>query len=999
LKARKLLVLSVILLMLGLFSFSTILNSTELEIGKVYHGFKFLKKQKIKEYDADGLLFEHIKSGARLIKIITDDDNKTFMITFKTIPDCDCGMPHILEHSVLNGSKHFPVKSPFDILMKGSLKTFLNAMTASDHTMYPVSSRNDKDYFNLMHVYLDAVFFPNVLTDKRIFMQEGWHYELIKKDGELTYNGVVYNEMKGVYSSPESYLEYYVNKNLFPDNTYHYESGGHPDSIPKLTYERFVKFYKRFYHPSNSYIYLYGDYDLMKELKFINNEYLSHFNKMDVNAFIPIQKPFSKMKEIVKNYPVSKTAKTKNQTFLDLSIVVGMGTDTKLNMAMDILSDVLVNLPSAPIRQALRKAGIGREVSAYSDDRRKQSVLSITVKNANPEDAPRFKEIVYKTLKEVVAKGLNKKVLQGLINRKEFRLREPKSGYKGLMLGLRMLSGWMFNNDPFLTAGYAKDLKAIKTNLETDYFEKLIVNMIIKNNHALLTVLKPKQGLMEENIAKVKKELADYKAKLSDKQLDELVKQTKALKKYQQTPNSPEALKTIPLLSLKDIKPREDFYSIKKETVNGITYLTYPVFTNDIVYGKLLFDLRAVPQDLIPYANLLSEVLGLLNTEKYKYGELSTEININTGGVNTYLNTFLKNYDSRKLIPKFVFSAKVLNDKLDKVFELANEVILKTKFDDKTRLKHVLMRIRSNLESMTQYNGIGLAITRLRSYLSPYGKIGELTRGLSYYKFVKNLTQNYDKNSTEIINNLKKVAALLFNRNNVEVSVTASEKDIKGFIKASEKLIKDLPVKNVKLNDYKFKFNTKNEGIISPSKVQYVIQGYNYKDLGYKYSGKMLVLNQILSTDYLQKQIRVLGGAYGGFAGFTKSGFGYFGSYRDPHLKRTLKKYKESVEYLKNFKANNRAMTRYIIGTLSKYEMPLTPQMKGNSALNNYYQEVTKEQVLKERRDILKTIPQDIRGFAKMVNDILSKNYYCVYGNEKKLKENKQLFTNLLESK
>jgi Zn-dependent M16 (insulinase) family peptidase len=389
---------------------------------------------------------------------------------------------------------------------------------------------------------------------------------------------------------------------------------------------------------------------------------------------------------------------------------------------------------------------------------------------------------------------------------------------------------------------------------------------------------------MEENIARVKKELADYKAKLSDKQLEEMVEQTKALKKYQQTPNSPEALKTIPLLSLKDIKPREDFYSIKKKTVNGINYLTYPVFTNNIVYGKLIFDLRTVPQKLIPYASLLSEVLGLLNTEKYTYGELSTEININMGGVNTYLDTYLKKYDSKKIIPKFVFSAKIINDKTDKVFELADEVILKTKFDDKKRLKHVLMRIRANLESMTQYNGLGLAMTRLRSYLSPYGKMSELTNGLSYYKFVKGLTQNYDKNSTEIINNLKKVASLIFNRNNIEIAVTASEKDIEKFIKASEKLIKELPNKKVKSNDYKFEFNIRNEGITSPSKVQYVLQGYNYKDLGYKYSGKMLVLKQILSTDYLQEQIRVLGGAYGGFAGFLKSGFGYFGSYRDPHL-------------------------------------------------------------------------------------------------------------------
>ncbi len=990
----------IIFLVLFFFTFSFIFAKSEnLEIGKVYHGFKLLKKQKIKEYNAEGLLFEHLKSGARLIKILTNDDNKTFMISFKTIPDCDCGMPHILEHSVLNGSKHFPVKSPFDVLMKGSLNTFLNAMTASDRTMYPVSSRNDKDYFNLMHVYLDAVFFPNVLHEPKIFKQEGWHFELKSKDDSLKYNGVVYNEMRGVYSSPEAYLEYYINRNLFPDNTYGFDSGGNPDYIPDLSYQRFIKFYKRFYHPSNSYIYLYGDYDLLKELKFINDEYLSHFEKSNVNAFIPLQKPFKAPKKIVKNYPAPKSAKTKNQTFLNLSIVVGLGIDTKLNMAMDTLTDYLVNLPSAPIRMALRKAGIGKEVSARFDDSRKQTVFSITVKNANPEDANKFKEIVYNVLNDVVKKGVNKKVLKGLINRKEFRLREPKSGYKGLILGMNMLQGWMFKNDPFLTASYDKEINYIKNQLNTNYFENLIKEKLIKNPHTLLTVLKPEPGLMERNIERLNLKLKAIKDKMSPEQINKLVEETKELKEYQKRPDSPEALKTIPLLSLKDIKPRDDYYAIKKITKNGVNYLTYPAFTSGIVYGKIIFDLRKVPQNLIPYAQLLSDVLGLLNTEKYSYGQLSTEININTGGVSTYINTYLKNLDPDRPLPKFIVSAKVMNDKIDKGFELAKEVLLKSKIDDRKRLKQILMRVQSNLESMTQYNGLGLAMTRLSSYFSNRGKIEELTSGISYYKFVTDLAKNYDKKADEIISNLKKVSTLLFSKNNVELAVTGSDKDIEKFIKASLSFIKELYKEEGKTYEYKFKFNNRNEGITSASKVQYVVQGYNYKKLGYKYTGKLRVLNQILSTDYLQTQIRVLGGAYGGFAGFSSSGLSYFGSYRDPHLKRTLKKYKESVNYLNKFHATEREMTRYIIGTLSRYEMPLNPQQQGNMALTYYYNGIKKNELLKEKKDILSTTPEDIRGFSKMISDILNQNYYCVYGNEKKLNDNKELFTRLIKTK
>ncbi len=994
---KKFFVFFVALIVLGLtFAFS---NTQKFEIGKVYHGFKFIKKEKIKEYNAEGLLFKHIKSGAKLIKIITNDDNKTFMISFKTIPDCDCGMPHILEHSVLNGSKHFPVKSPFDVLMKGSLSTFLNAMTASDRTMYPVSSRNDKDYFNLMHVYLDAVFFPNVLKEPKIFMQEGWHYELKSKDAPLKYNGVVYNEMKGVYSSPEAYLEYYVNRNLFSDNTYGFDSGGNPDYIPDLSYNRFINFYKRFYHPSNSYIYLYGDYDLMKELKFINDEYLSHFDKKDVKAFIPLQKPFTAPKKIIRSYPATKTAKTKNQTFLNLSVVVGLGTDTKLNMAMDILSSYLVNLPSAPIRQALRKAGIGKEVSCYYDDSRKQTVFTITVKNANPEDADKFKKIVYDVLADVAKKGIDKKVLKGLINRKEFRLREPKSGYKGLILGMSMLQGWMFKNDPFLTASYDKEIKFIKSKLDTNYFENLIQEKLIKNPHTLLTILKPEPELMEKNIEKLTLKLKELKAKMTPAQIEKLVEQTKELKAYQKKPDSPEDLKKIPLLSLKDIKPRDDYYEIKKKTVNGINYLTYPTFTSDIVYGKIIFDLRAVPQELIPYAQLLSDLFGLLNTEKYSYGDLSTEININTGGVSTYLTTYLKNLNQDKPLPKFVVSAKVMNDKIGKGFELAKEVLLKSKLDEKARLKQVLMRLQSNLETMTQFNGIGLAMTRLSSYYSLSGKIDELTSGLSYYKFVTDLSKNFDKKADEIVTNLKKVSDLLFNKSNVEFAVTASQKDIGKFINESKSFVNALKDNKVTYHTYTFKFDRKNEGITSASKVQYVVQGYDFKKLGYKYSGELNVLRQILSTDYLQTQIRVLGGAYGGFAGFSSSGTAYFGSYRDPHLKRTLEKYKEAINYLKNFKATPRQMTRFIIGTVAKYEMPLNPQTKGSYALSYYYQGVTKDDVIRERKEILSTTPEDIRNFAKLVSNILSKNYYCVYGNEKKLQENKELFTALIKAK
>ena len=998
-KAKKLFLVLISLLMFSIIFNPSFLNADNLKIGNIYHGFKFIKEKEIKEYKATGLLFEHIKSGAKLLKVVTDDDNKTFIISFKTPPESDGGMAHILEHSVLNGSENFPVKSPFDVLMQGSLKTFLNAMTGADRTMYPVSSRNDKDYFNLMHVYLDAVFFPRVCKQPKIFQQEGWHYELNSKDGEIKYNGVVYNEMKGAYSSPESELYYTISRNLFPDNSYAFESGGYPSEIPKLTYEKFLSFYKRYYHPSNCYILVYGNYDVLEELKFINKEYLSKFNKIQVDSFIPLQKSFKKMKEVIAEYPISESGKIKDQTFLNLSFVTGLGTDRELGMAMDILSDALVNFPSAPIRKALQDAHLGKEVNAYSDDSSKQSTFSITVNNANPEDASKFKEIVFNTLRNVVNEGLNRKVLEGLINRKEFSMREEKGGFNGLILGMNALTGWMFKDDPFVSVGYEKPLQNIKGSLKTSYLENMIEKHILGNPHSLLAVLKPKKGLMEENIARTKKELADYKASLSEQMIDELIKNTQELKKYQETPDTQENLEKIPLLSLKDIEPRTDYYQIVQKKVKGIKCLTYPTFSNRIIYAKMLFNPSAIPQELIPYASLLAGILGELNTKNFTYGDLNTEINIHTGGINTYLTAYFKNQDMKEMIPKFILQGKVMEDKVEKFLKLCKEITVNSIYDDPKRLNEVLTRIKANLESTVQQNGLGVALTRLASYFSKAGKFDELTRGLSYYKFITDLTDNFDKKSSDIIAKLKKTASLIFDRTNLEFAVTASENDINLFIQKSPIFIDSLESKNLMPSIYKFEFKQKNEGITSASKVQYVTQGYNYKYLGYDYSGSMAVLNQILSTEYLQKQIRVLGGAYGGFAGFDKNGFVYFASYRDPNLKKTLENYKKSVDFLKDFQADDRSMTRFIIGTLSKYERPLTANQKGDSALNNYYECIKEEDVLREREEILKTIPQNIRAMAEMVSKILNKNYYCVYGNEKKLKDAVNIFTALIKAK
>ena len=964
--------------------------------GSSYHGFKLIEQRFVKETNCECYYFEHIKSGARLIKFAANDTNKTFCIGFKTIPESDCGTPHIMEHSVLNGSKNFPVKSPFDVLAKGSLNTFLNAMTGGDLTVYPVASMNDKDYFNLMYVYLDAVLNPLIYDDPRIFMQEGWHHELKANDQLVEYKGVVYNEMKGAYSSPTRELSYEVNKNLFPDNCYGLSAGGYPTAIPQLTYEKFLNFHRKYYHPSNSYIFLYGDADLNKELAFIDEKYLSNYERSTDIASIPLHKPFKQMKKASGFYPVAEGSDTENKTYLNLNWVIGEGKDQTLGMALDLLSDALVNHEAGEIRLALQEAGIGQDVSSYYHGQ-KQNVLAIRVQNANPTDTDKFYEIVMNTLRQTVEKGIDKERIQGILNRMEFRLREGNDAQKGLNYIFKSYSGWFYADDPFLSLEWEKPLAEVKKSLTSDLLESIIKNQILNNPHSLLFTMEPKPGLESERKEAITAECAAYKEKLSASEKETLVKQTEELIKYQEREDTPEALATIPMLELKDINPKAEWYPIDVKEVKGIPELFYDVFTNDIVYAKFMFDARILPEEMIPYASLLVEVLGSLNTENYSYGDLDNVLNIHTGAFNTYLSTYLEDRDDTKMMPKLVISSKAMNGKVNKLFELSDEVINNTIFSDKERLKTVLTRHQSRLDAKVKTDGLGYARTRLTSYYSNSGMFNELTKGFEYYWFITDLTNNYEEKSDEIIANLTKAAALLFNQNNLTVAVTCDKKDLPAFNKELEEFTTALSKKDIKLKNWEFDFEHKNEGFLTASKVQYVLQGYDFKKLGYDWNGKIQVMNKVLSREWLNNQIRVIGGAYGGFCNFSSSGQVYFGSYRDPNLKETLVNYDGSPTFLGEFEPDEDAMTRFIIGTISGIDRPMTPSGEGDLAMSRYLQNISHEKTQTERDEILATTPEDIRAFKDLVSDILKQDAFCVYGNEEKVEAAKDIFKTTLK--
>ncbi|MCP4220975.1 MAG: peptidase [bacterium] len=985
-----------------LFALTTDINADTgddgFRVGETYQGFKLEKRKYIKEMNAEGLLFVHGKTGARLMKIPADDDNKTFIISFKTPPENDSGIPHILEHSVLNGSKKFPAKRPFATLKKGSLHTFLNAFTAKDCTMYPIAGKNTTDYFNLMNIYLDAVLFPMLYKEENIFKQEGWHYELDDKGDPVIYKGVVYNEMKGAFSAPGEQLSYHLYRNLFPDNAYGYASGGYPEAIPQLTYEAFKSYHKRYYHPSNSYIYMYGTADLLRELEVVDH-YLAQFDKIEVDSDIPLQESFDKMREVCAEYAVPADSETDENTYLSLAFVAGGGTDKALTMSLDALGRLLISLPSAPLRRALVEAKIGKDIYG-GNTRYKQNVFRINVPNAEARQKDDFKKIVMDTLKKVVKEGLDKKMVEGVINRLEFRLREDEIGSypKAFLDNYNALNSWMFDGDPFPALEFEKPLEELKTALTTDYLEKIIQKYLLDNPHSLLVTLEPKKGLREQKDKAVALHLENFKASLAPDGIEQIVRDTKTLKEYQEEPDTPEALDTIPLLSLEDINPKAERLEVVEKEEAGVNVVWYPVFTNHVIYQRLYFDASVVPMELLPYASLLADVLGEMNTENYSYGDMDTRLNIHTGGFSSYLTVFREHADVRNIKPKFVLNVKSMAPEYHNLVQLEAELIKNSIYSDKERLKELITKLNSRMEAYVKSNGYDVAYDRMLSYLSPYGKYNEITGGLEFYRFISRIAGDFDKQADQVILNLKKVASLVFNKKNLTVGLVCSEDDYAVFREHLPSLSPFLGTREKEPREYAFDFGNCNEGLPAASEVQYVIKGFNFKDLGYTYSGKMAVLRQVLSREYLFNALRVVGGAYGGFAGISRDGTLTFNSYRDPNLMETYENFHKAASFLEDFEADEREMTRYIIGTIAALDrVALVPYQKGVLAMRRYFEKTTHDIVQRERTEILSTTAEDIRGFRKMIADVMQKGLHCTYGNEKTLEDNKELFNELIK--
>ena len=962
--------------------------------GDVIGGFKIKQNQFIQEVNSDVYLMVHEKSGAKLLYLDTTDDNKVFSIGFRTPPDNSKGTPHILEHSTLCGSRKFPLKEPFVELVKGSLNTFLNAMTWPDKTMYPVASRNAVDFHNLMDVYLDAVFYPNCIDDPQILMQEGWHYELEDKDSELTYNGVVYNEMKGALSSGDAIMENFAMEKLFPNTTYGVESGGDPEVIPALSYKEFVEFYKKFYHPSNSYIFLYGDMDIEKTLNFIDSEYLSNFNEKKIDSQIKTQVPFKRREVINRKYGISESESTDKKAIHALYTAFNDHMSTLDSLAFEVLNYVLIEIEGAPLKKAVLDAELGSELSGSYTDGYKQPVWTIQLSGTDVNNQKKFEETIDETLRALALNGIDKSMLKAAINRIEFTLRENdyRGRPKGLFYGIRAMDLWLYDRNPMDALKYFDNLKQLKKFIDTNYFENLILKYVIKNNHQVLITMEPEKGLTEKKNALTAQKLEAFKNSLSEEQLNEIVENTKKLKVRQASKDSEDALKTIPLLERKDLKRIITEKKIKKDFVNGVDYLHYDVNTSGISYVRLFFNLFGINENDIFYANLLTSLLGSMDTQKYTYGELTRLENSNTGGINFSIMCFGDYNNSDKYVPTFEVGGKALTANNKYMMELLKEIICHTEYTERKRLKELILSEKTKWDMTVFDRGHLLTMNRLISYFS---KTGEFTEklALSYYYFLADLVNNYDKNYDEIVKKLESVSAKIFTRNNLTIEVIGNEKDSQSVKDLVKSLICDMEIgeKNNK-NSFEFNNDCYNEGFLTSGKVNYVSKGGNFKKHGFKYTGAVRVMETILRYDYLWKKVRVLGGAYGAFVQFSLNGNAVLCSYRDPNLKETLDVFKGIPDYLRNLKISEREMTKYVIGTMAAEEVQFTPSMLGDRAAADYFKGSTAEDRERIRNEIINCTLEDIHKLADLVESVINEPYLCVMGSEHKVKKSEEIF-------
>ncbi|MDD5833152.1 MAG: insulinase family protein [Clostridiales bacterium] len=967
--------------------------------------YRLIEEKVIDELRGTGTVYEHIRTGARVFTLKNEDKNKVFMIGFRTTPENSTGVAHIMEHSVLCGSEKYPLKDPFVELAKGSLNTFLNAMTFPDKTIYPIASMNDKDFMNLMDVYLDSVFNPKVYEEPKIFSQEGWHYELTDLGGEkeeLKINGVVYNEMKGAFSNPDSVLERYTMNELFCDTVYSNESGGLPSDIPKLSYEEFLDFHRTYYHPSNSYIYLYGDMDMEEKLEWIDSNYLDRYERISVNSEIKPQKPFEEPKNVRRLYAIGENESEKGKCYLSENYVIE-DEPTQVNaIAWQILESVLLTSPGAVLREALVKAGIGEDIYGGVCSEILQPYFSIVAKNTDEDRQEEFERIIDSTLNELVRNGINKKSLRAELNYIEFRFREEDYGSlpAGLAIGIGMFGSWLYDESPFTYLFYNEAVEEVRKLIDTDFFEKKIERFLIGNSFRARVRIVPDKGMTERENRENAEKLKLLKDSMSFEEKKRIAEQTEELKAYQAEPDSPETLAMLPVLQISDIDRKAEHIG----TVRNGSRIFTEADTRGISYIKVLFPVEGLNEDELQFAALLTDIIGELNTVKRSYSDLYDEVMLNTGGISFAIEPYTERGEGKlefKLSGMLSAELHTLDSKVEEGFRLTSEMINCTVFDDPERLTELLLEIRSRQQSKLESGSHTAAALRASSYISKAARFNDLTSGIAYYDFVNaacRLTKE-PVHMKRFISSLRSVHDRIFRQGQAVYALYGSREvneRLGSSIEAFENDLRECSASPQEQRDTQGRqlmpLSTLNEGFRTSSQVNYVARCGSFTEAGLDSTGVLKVLRVMLNYDYLWIRLRVLGGAYGCMSGFARTGRCFLVSYRDPEVAKTNDVFEELPEYLENWQGDESTVAKYIIGAVSASDRPLTASDRANQAISDCFFGTTDEELQLERDQMLSCTAEDIRNTAPYIRALLRSEAICAIGNAGQIDECSNMF-------
>ena len=941
--------------------------------------FELIRTEEVHELNTQAKIYRHIPTGAEILSMENDDENKCFGIAFRTPPSDSTGVAHILEHTVLCGSRKYPVKDPFVQLLKGSLQTFLNAFTYPDKTCYPVASQNIKDFHNLVDVYLDAVFHPRITKD--FFMQEGWHYELESTDAELKYKGVVYNEMKGVYSSPDSLLMETSQQSLFPDTTYGLDSGGSPPKIPDLTYEQFKAFHESFYHPSNARIFFYGN-DPVEERFELLEEYLKDYQQIDPKSGIDLQTPLPQPVRIEKPYAVSADDKAPKPMFT-INWLLPSPTDAERMFALDLLDHILLGNPASPLRKALIESGLGEDLTGGGmESHMIQMMFSIGLKGVDATDLGKAEALVFQTLEDLVSNGISRNDIDAAINSFEFDLRENNTGGfpRGLSLWLRSLNSWNYDADPLALIAFEAPLQAVKSHAQhSGYFEQLIQEHFINNTHRSTVILVPDTKLATRTETEEKERLASAKSKMDHQTLLGIIENTKHLLKLQTTPDTPEALSTIPLLHRDDLDKNVQRVKRGEQTLNETTILTHEIFTNGILYLDFSMDMHGLDQEDISYTSLLGSILLEMGTQHEDYVSLSQRIAKNTGGI--YASPFLSAIKgSDQSIARFILRGKCMIDQTHELLEIMHDVLLQPNFNNKDRFKQIVLEHKSELESAIVPRGHSAVISRVKSHQNEAHWAAEQLGGVEALFFLRKLADEIEKDWPTVLKRLENIQATLINRKQIVINITVDPEAMPGVLQSLETFSEKLPLSgNFIFKDWGVGHLPKSEALTAPTQVNYVGYGVNLFDAGYKMHGSALVITRYLQTAWLWEKIRVQGGAYGGMCSFDhRSGAFTFASYRDPNLENSLTVYKDTGDYLKNLTLSEDELTRALIGAIGQLDAYKLPDAKGYASALRYlldYNDAERQQL---RNEVLSTTQEHFNTFGEMLNKASKNGFVSV---------------------